>query len=192
MGYKVGLELMCKGRVRNVREVPIHFSARGQSKLTLTQQFRYLEHLSRLYDFYYPCVSPITKFLIATFAGWLVAFCAIHGNALCNQSADGGNRFISLCDCNDRCFPLPLCPRPAPRVHHRPPSTGRLSSDRSGGIGRSAPTALWMIHRLLPFRPLEFFVIPFAIATTVRDILRKELMQDVRGLRKDLRKEEWE
>src|SRR5206468_3644663 len=76
MGYKVGLELMCKCRVKNVREVPIHFSARarGQSKLTLTQQFRYLEHLSRLYDFYYPRASPILKFLIATACGWLIAF----------------------------------------------------------------------------------------------------------------------
>src|SRR5688572_617284 len=44
LGYKVGLELMCKCRVRDVREVPIHFDARahGQSKLTLAQQFKYL------------------------------------------------------------------------------------------------------------------------------------------------------
>ena len=56
LGYKVGLELMCKCRTRDVREVPIQFAARtrGQSKLTLAQQFKYLEHLSRLYDFFFP------------------------------------------------------------------------------------------------------------------------------------------
>jgi dolichol-phosphate mannosyltransferase len=52
LGYKIGLELMCKCRVSRVKEIPIHFALRqrGQSKLTLTQQFKYLEHLSRLYD----------------------------------------------------------------------------------------------------------------------------------------------
>src|SRR5262249_17926892 len=53
LGYKIGLELMCKCRVQHVKEVPIHFAerTRGQSKLSLREQFRYLEHLSRLYDF---------------------------------------------------------------------------------------------------------------------------------------------
>ena len=76
MGYKVGLELMCKCRRGSVREVPIHFDTRshGESKLTLREQFRYLEHLSRLYDFYYPRASPMLKFLIATGLSWLVAF----------------------------------------------------------------------------------------------------------------------
>ena len=46
---------MCKCRVSG-SEVPIHFArARpAQSKLTLKQQFKYLEHLSRLYDFTFP------------------------------------------------------------------------------------------------------------------------------------------
>ena len=76
LGYKVGLELMCKCRAKNVREVPIHFSTRthGQSKLTATQQFKYLEHLSRLYDFYFPRGSPMLKFLIVVACGWLAAF----------------------------------------------------------------------------------------------------------------------
>src|SRR3712207_5597254 len=74
LGYKIGLELMCKCRVGSVREVPIHFDTRahGASKLTLTQQFKYLEHLSRLYDFCYPRLSPVVKFLVATACGWLV------------------------------------------------------------------------------------------------------------------------
>src|SRR5256714_3831995 len=78
LGYKIGLELMCKCCVKRVREVPIHFSARqhGGSKLTIKQQFRYLEHLSRLYDFTFPRLSPVVKFLIATACGWFVGFAA--------------------------------------------------------------------------------------------------------------------
>ncbi len=76
LGYKIGLELMCKCRVKNAREIPIHFGPRqhGESKLTLKQQFKYLEHLSRLYDFTFPRASPAIKFLIATGCAWLIAF----------------------------------------------------------------------------------------------------------------------
>ena len=62
LGYKIGLELMCKCGVarERVREVPIHFATRhaGRSKLGLKQQFKYLEHLSRLYDFFFPAYRP--------------------------------------------------------------------------------------------------------------------------------------
>src|SRR5262249_27240698 len=75
LGYKIGLELMCKCRVRHVQEIPIHFAerTRGQSKLSLREQFRYLEHLSRLYDFCYPRLSPIGKFLIVLLLGFAVS-----------------------------------------------------------------------------------------------------------------------
>ncbi len=51
IGYKIGLELLCRCRCRHVVEVPITFANRtiGQSKLTLDQQSRYLMHLDRLY-----------------------------------------------------------------------------------------------------------------------------------------------
>lgn len=54
IGYKIGLELICRCRCRHVREVPISFAnrARGQSKLSLDQQARYLVHLGRLYRGY--------------------------------------------------------------------------------------------------------------------------------------------
>ena len=76
VGYKIALELLCKCRVRRVREVPIHFGLRagGDSKLTVGQQVRYLEHLSRLYDFKFPGLSPFLKFAITTLLAWLVAF----------------------------------------------------------------------------------------------------------------------
>ena len=76
LGYKVGLELLCKTRPGRVVEVPIHFATRhaGDSKLTTREQFRYLEHLSRLYDFTFPRLSPVVKFLIVTLAQAAAAF----------------------------------------------------------------------------------------------------------------------
>ena len=50
VGFKIGLELMVRGRLR-VREVPIAFDdrRRGHSKLRWRQQLDYLRHLGRLY-----------------------------------------------------------------------------------------------------------------------------------------------
>ncbi len=193
MGYKVGLELMCKGRVRNVREVPIHFFSRahGQSKLTLTQQFRYLEHLSRLYDFYYPRASPIAKFLIATALGWLVAFgpyMAMLANNINPLIALTASYVLAIA--TTAVFHFRYVRAQREFIVARYPSLDFILIAVFEWAA-CALSGLWMLHRLIPFRPVEFFVIPFAVATTVRYILRKELMQDVRGLRKDVRKEEW-
>lgn len=50
LGYKIGLELMVRGRLR-VGEVPIAFAdrTRGSSKMTRRQQVAYLSQLGRLY-----------------------------------------------------------------------------------------------------------------------------------------------
>jgi len=51
IGYKIALELIVRCRCRRIREVPIHFADRrlGASKLTVTEQLKYLRHLCRLY-----------------------------------------------------------------------------------------------------------------------------------------------
>lgn len=51
IGYKIGLELICRCACTHIAEVPITFRNRvhGQSKLSLTQQINYLIHLDRLY-----------------------------------------------------------------------------------------------------------------------------------------------
>jgi dolichol-phosphate mannosyltransferase len=71
IGYKIGLELIVKCKVKKVAEVPIVFRNRihGESKLTMKEQFRYLEHLSRLYDCKFPRASAQIKFLIAAGCG---------------------------------------------------------------------------------------------------------------------------
>jgi dolichol-phosphate mannosyltransferase len=56
IGYKIGLEILVKGRCRRVREVPIAFESRhaGTSKAGVGVMLRYLQHLCRLYRFQYP------------------------------------------------------------------------------------------------------------------------------------------
>jgi dolichol-phosphate mannosyltransferase len=53
VGYKIGLELIVKSGVRDIVEVPIHFSDRryGESKLSLREHFAYLRHIGRLTTF---------------------------------------------------------------------------------------------------------------------------------------------
>jgi dolichol-phosphate mannosyltransferase len=53
VGYKIGLELLIKCRCRKITEVPIHFASRvrGESKLTLKEQLRYIRHVGRLMKF---------------------------------------------------------------------------------------------------------------------------------------------
>ncbi len=53
VGYKIGLELMVKCGVRDVVEIPIHFSDRkyGRSKLSLREHVAYVRHLWRLAAF---------------------------------------------------------------------------------------------------------------------------------------------
>jgi len=50
LGYKILLEVLARGRVSRVVEVPYRFQARGagESKLTLRQQWEYVRHLVRL------------------------------------------------------------------------------------------------------------------------------------------------
>lgn len=78
LGYKIGLELMIKGRCRAIREVPIVFADRhaGKSKLTFRQQLLYLLHLKRLYFYRYPVAAPIVAWgipaAVLALAAWIV------------------------------------------------------------------------------------------------------------------------
>ena len=47
----------------------------------------------------------------------------------------------------------------------------------------------WLKTRMNTASLAEMFFIPFACATAVRYVLRKEFLQDVRGLRKEIRPE---
>ena len=73
IGYKIGLELMVRGRLR-VREVPIGFSDRdrGESKMNLRQQLNYLHHLHRLYRYRYGNAARLTSFALVGASGFLI------------------------------------------------------------------------------------------------------------------------
>jgi dolichol-phosphate mannosyltransferase len=192
LGYKIGLELMCKCRVQNVREVPIHFAerTRGQSKLSLREQFRYLEHLSRLYDFSYPRLSPIAKFLIVTGLGWLVGlgiflltFWTSAGPALSPVIAYLGAIFVTAVFHNryiraQREFLLTRHP------------WREFIMVALAELAVCALVSTWVVRRASPIWARELFLISFGAATLTRYVLRKELMQDIRGLRRELRKDE--
>ncbi len=61
LGYKIGLELLIKGRCSKLKDIPILFADRhaGKSKLTFRQQLLYLIHLKRLYFFKFPLWSAL-------------------------------------------------------------------------------------------------------------------------------------
>lgn len=74
VGYKIGLELLVKCRCRNVREVPIHFADRqhGESKLSVKEQLKYIQHLRRLYIYRYPTRACMLQFAAVGAAGTVV------------------------------------------------------------------------------------------------------------------------
>jgi dolichol-phosphate mannosyltransferase len=66
IGYKIALELIVKCDFQNVGEVPIRFSDRlhGESKLTLKEQLKYVQHLRRLYLYRFSHAMYLAQFLI--------------------------------------------------------------------------------------------------------------------------------
>lgn len=74
VGYKIALELIVKCGCKKVAEVPIHFADRmmGESKLTLAEQLRYIQHLRRLYIFKYAEMSHLAQFLFVGATGTVV------------------------------------------------------------------------------------------------------------------------
>ena len=73
IGYKIGLELMVRGRL-HIAEVPIGFSDRdrGESKMNLRQQLNYLHHLHRLYRYRYGNAARLISFALVGASGFLL------------------------------------------------------------------------------------------------------------------------
>jgi dolichol-phosphate mannosyltransferase len=74
VGYKIGLEVIVKGRCTHCAEVPIHFDQRhhGESKLSLREQLLYLRHLRRLAMFKYGHWVHFSQFAVVGFLGTFV------------------------------------------------------------------------------------------------------------------------
>lgn len=186
LGFKIGLELICKCRVKKLVEVPIHFGVRsaGESKLNTREKFRYLEHLSRLYDFRFPRVIPLMKFAVVVSLGGMVGLgtyqllTRLHSLYLWQCSVLSYLTVIAV----------------TALFHHRYVRAQRhwlirrhpwLDFVCSAGAELLACgiVAIYLDHRLRSPTAWELYLIPFACAIVVRYILRKELLLDVRGLR---------
>jgi dolichol-phosphate mannosyltransferase len=181
LGYKIGLELLCKCRPRQVREVPIHFGLRvgGRSKLTMREQFRYLEHLSRLYDFSYPRAAPMVKFLIAEGIAWLVGWGVMLGLAgagwqpgAATTAAYGGVVGALAV------FHLRYTRTQREFLSRAHPWTDFMVSSAAEWVVCAA-TALWLQGRLGSGRATEVLAPSFAAATAVRYLLRRNLRFEI-------------
>ena len=186
-GYKICLELLCKCRVRRVTEIPIHFGRRegGDSKLTLAQQFRYLEHLSRLYDFCFPRGSPLAKFLVTAALAWFVGLSLFLALL-----------WFSVIPMTAAALSYPAAIAVSAVFHARYVRTARtlLPPARwpwldfgvlSGAEWAACALAsLWVAGRVREIHVLEVFAMTYAVATVTRYVLRKEFLQDIRGLRR--------
>lgn len=192
LGYKIALELICKCRVKNVREVPIHFAERtaGESKLSLKQQFRYLEHLSRLYDFMYPRLSPMTKFGIATFIAWIIGFAVFLIAVRCGAAGSLATTIAYFAAIlATAIFHGRYVRTQQEFLVRRHPWVDFLVSSLAEWMACIA-AAIYIDLRVKGPSDWEIFLLPFVIALLVRYVLRKEFLLDVRGLRREIRKEE--
>jgi hypothetical protein len=192
LGYKIALELICKCRIQSVREIPIHFGLRqrGQSKLSLKQQFHYLQHLSRLYDFSFPRLAPMVKFLIVLAIGFTLGAVAF---ALSRSAG----------------WPLPVAALVAYLIHLGVTALFHLRYIRVQREFLLTPrpwfdfslvslvellvvglSAAWLNWRMKMPRGFEVLMLSFLAGTLVRYVLRKEFFLDVRGLRHELRADE--
>ena len=73
VGFKIGLELMVRGRLR-IAEVPIAFRdrERGRSKMDWRQQVAYLRHLHRLYLVRFRTPARVASFMAIGGTGFVV------------------------------------------------------------------------------------------------------------------------
>lgn len=193
LGYKIALELMCKCRVARrlggggVVEIPIQFGQRahGRSKLSAREQFRYLEHLSRLYDYTFPRASPVLKFVISVVLGWAPALAwylslsAVTPLARVALSYPLTVLVTALLHYRYVNAQREFIPRPRPWLDFW------LISALEYGTALAA--AAYLQYRTNQAGLLEFFLLTYFMATVTRYILRKELLHDIRGLRRDPR-----
>jgi dolichol-phosphate mannosyltransferase len=169
LGYKIGLELMCKARVQNVREIP-----------------------SRLYDFTFPRASPVAKFVIVLAASWLTALWTFAVLRKATSLGPIGATIWSYVAAVivTAVFHLRYVNTQREFLIRRHPWLDFLFIS-AAEIVTCALAAMWVWSRVEMPSMWDYLLIPFGCATALRYVLRKELLQDVRGLRKELRADEW-
>ncbi len=190
MGFKIALEFLCKNPWMRVEETPIHFGLRqhGRSKLSLREQARYLEHLSRLYDHRYPRIAPITKFVASYVLSCAVAFpifLSLHGSGVGIVPASVGALLVSTAV--QASLHWRYLSAEADRVAPPHPWLGFLAMVMVE-LGLCAAVAAALVHELKQPTPLKVFFLAILTTAVSRYILRKELRHDVRALKGDHQK----
>jgi dolichol-phosphate mannosyltransferase len=186
IGYKIALELICKCRVMHVTEVPIQFGLRtsGKSKLTIGQQVRYLDHLSRLYDFSFPRASTWAKFFSATACAWLVAYSlymrlVAHLNPVLAPTMAFAAAAATTAGFHLRSL----------RTHGRSPTSRRDWIDFClvilGEWSICAIAARGMAFDAVHISIGGVFLVAFGAAAVARYTLRTRMLHSLRGLRVD-------
>ena len=185
-GYKIGLELVCKCRVTNVVEVPIHFDARaaGQSKLTLGQQCKYLDHVSRLYDFCFPRLAFIGKMAATTALGWLVGLAAylVLLSADVRPGAAIPSAYLAALGAS-----LVFHLRALRTQHVVAPTRFPWRDFLIGALAEfcaCTATAIFLLGRGWRLHAGVLFLLTFAAAALARYAIRQRFMHDARGLRR--------
>ena len=74
IGYKIGLEILVKGKISKIDEVPITFADRkaGKSKLGTSVTLKYIDHCIRLYEHKKPWLARYIKFAFIGGIGTLI------------------------------------------------------------------------------------------------------------------------
>jgi dolichol-phosphate mannosyltransferase len=74
IGYKIGLEILVKGKISKVEEIPITFADRkaGKSKLGTSVTLKYIDHCIRLYEHKKPWLARYIKFALIGGIGTLI------------------------------------------------------------------------------------------------------------------------
>ena len=74
IGYKIGLEILVKGKYSKVAEVPIHFANRkaGKSKLGAGEFLKYIDHATMLYEHKRFWLAKYLKFAVIGGIGALI------------------------------------------------------------------------------------------------------------------------
>jgi dolichol-phosphate mannosyltransferase len=184
IGYKVALELICKCGVRQVCEVPIHFGLRGagESKLTLTQQVHYLDHLSRLYDYCFPRASNWVKFLLVTGCAWFVAF-GLYVRLVAHDVSPILAPTVAFAGA---ALATAIFHRHSLRTHRHAGSLRHWLDFALVTLGEWSICALaarWVALHVLHLTVIQFFAVTFGAVAVGRYALRARLMRNLRGTR---------
>lgn len=77
LGFELALELILRCGCRRVKEIPLEEGGASPSRASWQKRLNHLSHLSQLYDFAYPRLSPSLKYLVTIGLGWILTLLSL-------------------------------------------------------------------------------------------------------------------